>query len=589
MPDSFVLELGLDLVEEPRYRLRFRFQRPGDAAENSLGLPAPLPVTIQEDALLGVAGDPLEYGKLLAKMLFQDTDARIAFARGRMEAGKGKLRLRLAIDPGAPRLHNLRWETLYDLDQHVILSADENVHFSRALSSASTQGYEPPTNPRLRALVFIANPQAKNLEPIAVDHHLALAETGLKGMQVTTVSGKGQGTLDNLLDCIQDGCDILYLVAHGSQGGTPLLFLENSEGQVDPLEVDTLLERLRGVERGKLPLLTVLISCESAGDPRQADPLMALGPRLLSETGIPAVLAMHGQVSFSTMDVFVPVFFEELQRDGQIDRAIAVARARVLNSADWWMPVLFSRLRDNRLLDPPALAKPLERKRCEPETVFIPAGPFWMGRNGSVPASETPMHQVTLAAFRIGKTPVTNAEYGEYIRQTNRQVSDETGWSGQNPPAACLDEPVTGVSQQQALDYCKWLSQYTGRKYTLPNEAQWEKAARGAEGWLYPWGNDWPQDGKTSRESPYGCLDMWGGIREWTISLWGDSPRRAVYGYPWQDDARNDLAANDLILRVYRGGPAAGPEMTCAARGGFDPRKFGPPDKRHGFRVVLVE
>jgi hypothetical protein len=100
------------------------------------------------------------------------------------------------------------------------------------------------------------------------------------------------------------------------------------------------------------PRLIVLASCESAGDgaPASADggPLTALGPRL-ARAGIPAVLAMQGKVAMKTVERFMPVFFRELRKDGQIDRAVAVARGAVRDAVDHWMPVLYMRLRNGQI------------------------------------------------------------------------------------------------------------------------------------------------------------------------------------------------------------------------------------------------
>ncbi len=91
----------------------------------------------------------------------------------------------------------------------------------------------------------------------------------------------------------------------------------------------------------------MLASCQSAGD-NIGEALSALGPRL-AEAGIPAILAMQGKISMDTVAEFMPVFFEELQRDGQIDRALAVARGTVRERPDYWMPTLFMRLKSGRI------------------------------------------------------------------------------------------------------------------------------------------------------------------------------------------------------------------------------------------------
>lgn len=607
MANCAELELGLSGAGEHQYSLRYRFTRPGDLAESNLGLRERALFAL-DLAALRVLADPQAYGQYLAEAVFHDPAARSGFiqARAVAEALKVPLRLRLDIDPSADELHSLRWETLHDPDRGTRLCADENVLFSRFLSSASQHSFSPPGIERLRAVALISNPSnldASKFAPIDVAQESERARQAMADMDLATLFSEGSATLSRLLETMRAGrgADVLYFVAHGWQtGDQSFVFLEKTNGQGERVPVNEFINGLSGLR--KLPLMAVLISCQSAGSGAAVNDrvLLALGPRL-ADLGIPAVIAMHGSVSFSTMQVFLPEFFRELQCDGQIDRALAVARAAVRNQPDWWMPVLFSRLRDNQLYRPTRL----ERKPFEPETVYIPAGPFCMGREPGpgVKACETPLHEVNLPDFRIGKYPVTNRQYLEFVRHTGQTVNPEAGWDGQAPPPDRLDCPISGVTWYQALAYCEWLSQQTGRSYTLPNEAQWEKAARGPAGTLFPWGNAW-QDGRSNpdpaqttpvgqfpAQNEYNVYDMVGNAREWTLSLWGE--RRGepdpAYAYPWQEDARNDPTASSMVRRVFRGGTeGVGEEMTCTARGGFAPDKSGPPGKRHGFRVILL-
>jgi len=236
----------------------------------------------------------------------------------------------------------------------------------------------------------------------------------------------------------------------------------------------------------------------------------------------------------------------------------------------------------------------------EPAMILIAAGPFVMGCDGGKP-EESPRHEVNLPAYRIGQYPVTSEQFAEFVRQTGR-VMPELGWPGQSPAEATLHLPVTGVSWTHALAYCEWLSQQTGRPYALPNEAEWERAARYTDGRLYPWGNAW-LEGRANADPDHitavnayppqtveGCYDMVGNAREWTCSLWGLQRRApdALYSYPWiADPRRHEITANNQIRRIYRGGASRAPaQMTCATR------QANMPDTkidmaRHGFRVVL--
>ncbi|MDX1616882.1 MAG: SUMF1/EgtB/PvdO family nonheme iron enzyme [Candidatus Promineifilaceae bacterium] len=277
--------------------------------------------------------------------------------------------------------------------------------------------------------------------------------------------------------------------------------------------------------------------------------------------------------------------------DDMLD-ALAARRPQV----DWPLPMSLAEALDETI-EPVSI--------YEPATVIVPAGPFLMGSppDSSVPAAECPQHTVNLPAFRIGLYPVTNDQFQEFVRQTGHIVAPEMGWNGQAAPADRLSHPATGVTFFEALTYCRWLSAYSGRNYSLPTEAEWEKAARSNDGRRYPWGDDWqpdrchhgsgethPVDGYES-QSIYGCFDMVGNAREWTRSIWGQARREPDdrYRYPWRDDARNDPEAGQHLRRVYRGGSAAeAPDrLRCAARNGYAPDRCGPPGHRHGFRVAL--
>lgn len=208
-------------------------------------------------------------------------------------------------------------------------------------------------------------------------------------------------------------------------------------------------------------------------------------------------------------------------------------------------------------------------KYYEPETIYIPEGAFWMGSNAGegIPVYETPRHEVFLSAYRIGKYPVINAQYEVFIHETGRLVTPMMGWDGQRVPEGLENHPVAGVTWYEALAYCHWLSEKTGRKYSLPTEAQWEKACRGGKNFLYPWGDEFvpgrcnhgqpniaPVD-KYSAQNEFGCFDLVGNVRQWTCTLWGEKriPPNQKYAYPWKDDGRNDLKASREIYRVVRG------------------------------------
>lgn|GEM_PF-1478575 len=253
----------------------------------------------------------------------------------------------------------------------------------------------------------------------------------------------------------------------------------------------------------------------------------------------------------------------------------------------------------------PELEETIDRESFEPETILIPKGPFFMGslNPGDAPAYETPQHTVNLPAYRIGKSPVTNSQYEEFVREKNIPVAPVTGWNGQRVPSGLESYPVTGVTWYEARAYCQWLSEKTGRSYLLPNEAQWEKACRGGNSFVYPWGNDL-EAGRSNHgcksiaavdaypaQNEFGCFDMVGNVRQWTCSLWGEkrSQPDAAYLYPWKDDERNSLSANRQIRRVVRGSSMRDgvTRLRCSARSGQLPDDRGLAGMRHGFRVVI--
>ena len=198
--------------------------------------------------------------------------------------------------------------------------------------------------------------------------------------------------------------------------------------------------------------------------------------------------------------------------------------------------------------------------------VYVPAGEFEMGsENGG--SDESPVHTVYLDAYYIDQTEVTNAQY-KLCEQAGKcdQPSDTTNYNN----SSYADHPVVYVSWNDANDYCEW----AGRQ--LPTEAQWEKAARGTDGRIYPWGNvfdgnklnycdsnceyDWKDTSKNDGysqtapvgsypegASPYGALDMAGNVWEW-VADWYNSDYYRI------SPESNPSGPSDGTERVLRGG-----------------------------------
>ena len=295
--------------------------------------------------------DPDAYGAQLGKMLFADPllAAKIdEFQKLTDALTDAVLRVQLFIDRDASELQSLSWEAIRDASGAPMFLG-QRTWFSRYLESDHWQAANLRPQQDLKALVIIANPSDSGLTLMNVDEEKQKAESYLNDFAATTYLRPP--TLSNLIASLQAGnFDLIYVIAHGAViKGDPRLWLEKPDGTTDIVSASALVDTILGLTN--LPRLIVLASCQSAGGTADADGgvMGALGPHL-ARAGVPAVVAMHGKVSMQTVAEFMPPFFAELRKDGQIDRAMSVARSRVSSSRnDFWMPILFSRLRSGRI------------------------------------------------------------------------------------------------------------------------------------------------------------------------------------------------------------------------------------------------
>jgi formylglycine-generating enzyme required for sulfatase activity len=559
---------------------------------------------------------PTEDGRRLFEWLTADRNLTAAWA-GAREAGKRRIRLR--IDPDAPELHDLPWELLRDGTAGSVpqdLAAGGDTPFSRFLAGPWPTG-EPLAERPVELVAGVANPEdleRLGLPSLDVETEQAIVADALRDLtagQVTLRFLEPPVSLSCLEEALIAGCHILHLVAHGrfsASRRSAHIILSDRHNQAKAASE----EQIAGMV-GRLsqrPHLIFLSSCQSASRDN-ADAFRGIAPRLVA-AGLPAVVAMQDRVPVETAQAFVRTFFRGLFSHGLVDLAANRARATLLTGEfpGSSIPVLFSRLPENQLLvQMTGDAAPIITPRpFEPQTLYIPPGPFLMGspeREGA-PPWETPLREVVLTGYRIGRYPVTNEQYAVYLSSTGRIATpDMVGWSPGHPPEERLDHPVCGVTWYEALAYCEWLRGETGRHYTLPSEAEWEKAARWTDGRRYPWGNEWDPtccnhgDGQTTAvdhysegASRYGCYDMVGNVREWTRSLWGRTRREpdGPYMRPGAEEPPNALSASRYILRVYRGGGAGdrSERLHAAARSGLSPDHPGPNGRRHGFRVAMM-
>lgn len=194
------------------------------------------------------------------------------------------------------------------------------------------------------------------------------------------------------------------------------------------------------------------------------------------------------------------------------------------------------------------------------DMVLIPAGPFTMGQDGSKPKNG-PAHEVDLPAYEIDRFEVTNDEFARFVEAAGFVSYAEENSSKNWRDAAEAkggNHPVVYVTWNDAKAYCEW----AGKR--LPTEAEWEKAARGEDGRVFPWGNDFPGadvdqfgnfyetglrstfpvGGFEKGASPYGLYDMAGNVREWVEDYFLAYPGAAADADPFFGEAN----------RVNRGG-----------------------------------
>jgi formylglycine-generating enzyme required for sulfatase activity len=232
-----------------------------------------------------------------------------------------------------------------------------------------------------------------------------------------------------------------------------------------------------------------------------------------------------------------------------------------------------------------------------PQMIGIPAGEFLMGTSNEnikllqlkesdwayewsdneLFAAEQPQHILSLPAFEIAKYPVTNEEYHLFTSDVAYKLPRD--WTGFTFREDTESHPVVGISKTDAEAYIDWLNRRTGMNFRLPTEGEWERAARGTDGRIFPWGNTFDpwrcntaesvKKGTTAvgfyspgGDSPSGAVDMVGNVWEWTQSLF--------LPYPFSLHERTD-GAKARGRYVVRGGAwyYSRKLARCAAREGI--------------------
>lgn len=203
------------------------------------------------------------------------------------------------------------------------------------------------------------------------------------------------------------------------------------------------------------------------------------------------------------------------------------------------------------------------------EMIFVPVpvGSFLMGSDPKVDkaaaSEEQPQHRVQLDAFWIGKYPVTNLQYQAFARAAGYRAPEH--WNNGTLPAGQEQHPVVFVNWEDATAFSRWAAGLPGGQgVRLPSEAQWEKAARGMDGRIYPWGSEAPDANRCNfngniggttpvgrysprGDSPYGCADMAGNVWEWVADWYAGD-------YYFFSPASNPTGPTTGIYRIWRGG-----------------------------------
>jgi formylglycine-generating enzyme required for sulfatase activity len=231
------------------------------------------------------------------------------------------------------------------------------------------------------------------------------------------------------------------------------------------------------------------------------------------------------------------------------------------------------------------------------EMLLVPSGSFSMGSTGRDAAPhEQPVAKVSLSCFYLSRFPITNAQYEKF----------DPSHANKRAPWADDNHPVVYVNSKDAEKFCQWLTAKEGKKYRLPTEAEWEYAARGADGRTFPWGEKldggqyanfadkrtnfaWREpfidDGFAETSpvgsfprgvSPFGIEDMSGNVFEWCVDYFETYKTK---------DRVNPRSATVNQKRIYRGGSwkSRATNLRTTAR------NFNVPDYLSndvGFRVV---
>jgi formylglycine-generating enzyme required for sulfatase activity len=541
--------------------------------------------------------------------------------REAFHADKG-LRVKLRIQP--PRLASLPWEFLYDpqSDYTCLSSSTPLVRYPEVAQPPLPLSVKPPL--RILGMVASPEGLEELDVPLEKQRvETALKRLQADGLvELVWLPGQTWRELQRALR--RETWHIFHFIGHGGFDAVRdegMLMLADDVGKASPLLANQLGQLLANHRSLRLALLN---ACEGARggnlDVFSSTAATLIRRGLPAVVAMQYEISDRAAIEF--VQTFYESVADGLPVDTSVAEARVAMSLAVTNTLEWGTPVLYMRAPNGKiftLTEPSSTSRPEQEQRVrqadsqsngiesQPGSVLssaqittstrrspsvyvdwvtIPAGEFLMGsdkkQDKKAYGDELPQHRLHLPDYRIARTPVTVAQFETFVKATGYQTTAEkegsayvyTGsdwqniqganWRNPHGPGSNVNEkaqhPVTRVSWHDARAFCEWLSKELGQEIRLPTEAEWEKAARGTDGRIYPWGNDAREDrcnfniywdGTTpvskyaNGASPYGCLDMAGNVWEWTSS--GFTP------YPYEGgDGRED--PNSGARRVLRGG-----------------------------------
>lgn len=577
---------------------------------------------------------PQEIGEQLYKALFRG-DVLTAYTNSLSKLSEDE-GLRIVLrHKDTPFLSNVPWEFLHN--GRNFLSLDYTTPIVRYADMPEGEPLTQTVYP-LRILVTISNPFG-DLDTETEKQKVEKALHDLIADQKVYIDYTPDGTLTGLRKSLEsserlgNSFHIWHFIGHGvfherDKEGY-LAFEKSKSGGERKVSADELNNIFVNYKR-KLRLI-VLNSCEGArGD--QYDPFASIAMSLVALSG-PSVIGMQFEFTDGAAAIFSEKFYESIAEEQRIETAITAARQAIHSSDEysfeWATPVLYTRSHTGRLFEiitksnskdyisemavndqeEIAITDLIQPLSWEPDLVkILNESKFWMGTeaneveylvktyNSDWFRHEYPQDQIEEPDFQISKYHITQEQFLLFLKETDKNAP--------LVPEDKLLHPVTNVSFLDAIEFCIWLSERLGRRFSLPTESQWEKACRGGlviggeenpyPKRVYPWGNEKPSAIRCNIQeniqaigqypqgrSPYSCEDMVGNVWEWTLTIYDED----LFPYPYVNDERNNIISFPGYRRVIRGGAAQHgfQTMRCSSRHYAEPEN-GYPDI--GFRIV---